>query len=81
MMKTLILLQKDGQSDLVITLVLIFVLLVIWMLLRQFGKREKRTFRSTSLRSLRKRYLEGEISDEEYERQKKHLTDKGNGSN
>ncbi|MBS3771236.1 MAG: SHOCT domain-containing protein [Bacteroidales bacterium] len=72
----IVLLQKsDRESDLVITLALIIALLIVWMLLRRLGKRGKRTFRSTSLRHLRRRYLNGEISDEEYERQKKELTE------
>lgn len=68
--------QNDEGSDLVITLALIIALLIVWMLLRRLGKRGVRTFRSTSLRNLRRRYLNGEISDEEYEEQKKDLTDK-----
>ena len=72
----MILLQKSNEeSDLVITLGLIIALLILWMLLRRMGKRGKRTFRSTSLRNLRRRYLNGEISDEEYERQKKDLSE------
>ncbi|MFP4620660.1 MAG: SHOCT domain-containing protein [Bacteroidales bacterium] len=72
-----ILLQKSNEgSDLEITLLLIIALLVVWMLLRRMGKRGKRTFRSTSLRNLRRRYLSGEISDEEYDRQKKELSEK-----
>lgn len=72
----IIFLQKGNEeSDLVITMALIIALLIVWMLLRRMGKRGKRTFRSTSLRNLRRRYLNGEISDEEYERQKKDLTE------
>jgi uncharacterized membrane protein len=71
----IILQQSNEESDLVITLALIIALLVVWMLLRRMGRRGKRTFRSTSLRDLRRRYLNGEISDEEYERQKKELKD------
>ncbi len=67
--------QSNKESDLVITLGLIIALLIVWMLLRKMGRRGKRTFRSTSLRNLRRRYLDGEISDEEYERQKKELSD------
>jgi uncharacterized membrane protein len=71
----IILLQKNNEgSDLMITLGLIIALLILWMLLRRMGKRGKRTFRSTSLRHLRRRYLNGEISDEEYEKQKKDLS-------
>lgn len=70
-----ILQQSNEDSDLVVTLGLIIALLILWMLLRRMGRRGKRTFRSTSLRNLRRRYLDGEISDEEYERQKKELTD------
>jgi uncharacterized membrane protein len=70
-----ILQQSNEDSDLVVTLGLIIALLIVWMLLRRMGRRGKRTFRSTSLRNLRRRYLDGEISDEEYERQKKELTD------
>jgi|GEM_PF-2089331 len=70
-----ILQQSNEGSDLVVTLGLIIALLIAWMLLRRMGRRGKRTFRSTSLRNLRRRYLDGEISDEEYERQKKELTD------
>ena len=69
-----ILQQSNEDSDLVVTLGLIIALLILWMLLRRMGRRGKRTFRSTSLRNLRRRYLDGEISDEEYERQKKELT-------
>ena len=70
-----ILQQSNEDSDLLVTLGLIIALLIVWMLLRRMGRRGKRTFRSTSLRNLRRRYLDGEISDEEYERQKKELTD------
>ncbi len=66
-----ILLQTGDMNDLTMTLGLIVVLLVAWLFLRRMGKRDKRTFRSTSLRNLRQRYLRGEITDEEYERQKK----------
>jgi uncharacterized membrane protein len=61
------------MNDLTVTLGLIVVLLVAWIFLRRMGKRDKRTFRSTSMRHLRQRYLRGEISDEEYEKQKKDL--------
>lgn len=72
----IILLQKSNEgSDLEVTLGLIIALLIVWMLLRRMGKRGKRTFRSTSLRNLRRRYLNGEISDEEYEKQKKDLSE------
>jgi len=72
----IILLQKSNEgSDLEITLGLIIALLIVWMLLRRMGRRGKRTFRSTSLRNLRRRYLNGEISDEEYEKQKKDLSE------
>ncbi|MCF8335836.1 MAG: SHOCT domain-containing protein [Bacteroidales bacterium] len=76
-MNILIILQQGNNegSDLVVTMALIIGLLIVWMLLRRMGKRGKRTFRSTSLRNLRQRYLRGEISDEEYERQKKDLTE------
>jgi uncharacterized membrane protein len=70
-----ILQQSNKESDLVVTLGLIIALLIVWMLLRRMGRRGKRTFRSTSLRNLRRRYLDGEISDEEYEKQKKELTE------
>ncbi|HKL37726.1 MAG TPA: SHOCT domain-containing protein [Bacteroidales bacterium] len=67
------LLQSGEMNDLTITLGLIVVLLIAWIFLRRMGKRDKRSFRSTSLRNLRQRYLRGEISDEEYEKQKKDL--------
>lgn len=66
-------LQSGNMNDLTVTLGLIVVLLVAWIFLRRMGKRDKRTFRSTSMRNLRQRYLRGEISDEEYEKQKKDL--------
>lgn len=66
-------LQSGNMNDLTVTLGLIVVLLVAWVFLRRMGKRDKRTFRSTSMRNLRQRYLRGEISDEEYEKQKKDL--------
>jgi uncharacterized membrane protein len=69
------LLQSGEANDLTITLGLIVVLLIAWLFLRRMGKREKRTFKSTSLRNLRQRYLKGEISDEEYEKQKEELSD------
>ena len=69
----MILLQTGEMNDLTVTLGLIAVLLVAWLFLRRMGRREKRTFKSTSLRNLRQRYLRGEISDEEYESQKKDL--------
>jgi len=68
-----IFLQSGEMNDLSITLGLIVVLLIAWVFLRRMGKRDRRTFRSTSLRNLRQRYLKGEISDEEYEKQKKDL--------
>lgn len=68
-----IFLQAGEMDDLTITLGLIVVLLIAWIFLRRMGKRDRRTFRSTSLRNLRQRYLQGEISDEEYEKQKKDL--------
>jgi len=67
------LLQSGEMSDLTLTLGLIVVLLIAWIFLRRMGKRDKRSFRSTSLRNLRQRYLKGEISDEEYEKQKSDL--------
>jgi len=67
------LLQSGEMNDLTITLGLIVVLLIAWIFLRRMGKRDKRSFSSTSLRNLRQRYLRGEISDEEYEKQKKDL--------
>jgi len=67
------LLQSGEMNDLTITLGLIVVLLIAWIFLRRMGKRDKRSFRSTSLRNLRQRYLKGELSDEEYEKQKKDL--------
>jgi uncharacterized membrane protein len=69
------LLQAEEVNDLTITLGLIVALLIAWLFLRRMGKREKRTFKSTSLRNLRQRYLRGEISDEEYEKQKEALKD------
>jgi len=69
------LLQGGEVNDLTITLGLIVVLLIAWVFLRRMGRREKRTFKSTSLRNLRQRYLKGEISDEEYEKQKEELSD------
>ena len=49
-------------------------LLIIWLLLRNLGKKKKgRTFHSLSKRNLRNRYLRGEISKEEYDKQKKNL--------
>ncbi len=66
-------LQSGNMNDLTVTLGLIVVLLVAWIFLRRMGKRDKRTFRSTSMRNLRQRYLKGEISDEEYDKQKKDL--------
>jgi len=69
------LLQAEEVNDLTITLGLIVGLLIAWLFLRRMGKREKRTFKSTSLRNLRQRYLRGEISDEEYEKQKEALKD------
>jgi len=69
------LLQAGEANDLTITLGLIVVLLIAWLFLRRLGKREKRSFKSTSLRNLRQRYLKGEISDEEYEKQKEELSD------
>lgn len=71
----IILQQKNAESDLVITLALIFALIIVWMVLRRMGKRDKRTFKSTSLRNLRQRYLKGEIDDKEYESQKRDLID------
>jgi uncharacterized membrane protein len=70
------LLQSGDANDLTITLGLIVVLLIAWLFLKRMGKREKRTFKSTSLRNLRQRYLNGEISDEEYEKQKEELSDR-----
>ncbi|MBS3807100.1 MAG: SHOCT domain-containing protein [Bacteroidales bacterium] len=67
------LLQSGEMNDLTLTLGLIVVLLIAWIFLRRMGKRDKRSFRSTSLRNLRQRYLRGEISDEEYEKQKSDL--------
>ena len=68
------LLQSGEANDLTVTLGLIVVLLIAWLFLKRMGKREKRTFKSTSLRNLRQRYLKGEISDEEYEKQKEELS-------
>jgi uncharacterized membrane protein len=49
-------------------------LLIIWLLLRNIGKKKKgRKFGSLSKRNLRNRYLRGEISKEEYEKQKKKV--------
>jgi uncharacterized membrane protein len=49
-------------------------LLLIWLLLRNIGKKKKgRKFGSLSDRNLRNRYLRGEISKEEYEKQKKKV--------
>lgn len=67
------LLQSGEMNDLTVTLALIVVLLIAWIFLRRMGKRDKRSFRSTSLRNLRQRYLRGELSDEEYEKQKRDL--------
>lgn len=67
------LLQSGEMNDLTLTLGLIVVLLIAWIFLRRMGKRDKRSFRSASLRNLRQRYLRGEISDEEYEKQKSDL--------
>ena len=74
-MMLILLQQSDEGSDLAVTFALIVALLVVWLILRRIGKRGKRTFKSTSLRNLRRRYLNGEISDEEYEKQKQELTD------
>jgi uncharacterized membrane protein len=70
----IVLLQTRGIGDLQTTVLILVLLLVVWVLLRQRGqKRPRRSFRSTSLGNLRKRYLQGEISEEEYEREKKGL--------
>ncbi len=71
------LLQNRGIGDLQTTIIIIVILLILWVGLRQMGhKRKRRSFRSTSLASLRKSYINGEISEEEYEKQKKDLTEK-----
>ncbi len=70
----ILLLQNGGINALQTTIIIIVVLLILWVGLRQMGRgRKRRTFRSTSLGNLRKRYVKGEISEEEYERQKKDL--------
>ena len=70
----LLLMQNRGIGDLQTTVIIIVVLLILWVLLRQTAmKRKRRSFRSTSLSHLRQRYIKGEISDEEYEKQKKDL--------
>ena len=69
-----LLLQNDGINDLQTFIIIIVVLLILWVGLRQMGrKRKRRAFRSTSLGNLRRRYVQGEISEEEYEKQKKKL--------
>jgi uncharacterized membrane protein len=71
-----ILLQTRGIGDLQTTVIILVLLLLVWVLLRQRGQnRPRRSFRSTSLGNLRKRYLQGEISEEEYEREKRDLMD------
>jgi len=53
---------------------LVIGLLIIWLALRKLGKKKKRRkFRSPSRRHLRNQFLRGEISKEEYEKQKKDL--------
>jgi uncharacterized membrane protein len=69
--------QQSTLSDLTTMIVIIVVLLIFWMLLKQMaGRKNKRSFRSTSLGNLRQRYLQGDISEEEYEEQKKGLKNK-----
>ncbi len=61
-------------DDFTTTIIIIVVLLILWVGLRQMGrKRKRRAFKSTSLGNLRRRYVQGEISEEEYEKQKKDL--------
>ncbi len=68
------LLQGEGINDLSTTVIIVVVLLILWVLIRHTGrKRKRRSFKSTSLGNLRRRYLEGSISGEEYERQKEEL--------
>ncbi|MGM0497648.1 MAG: hypothetical protein ACQESJ_06995 [Bacteroidota bacterium] len=52
---------------------LIIILLIIWLFLRRIGKRDRRNFRSPSLKHLRSRYLKGQIDEEEYEKQKEEI--------
>lgn len=68
-------LQNKGiTDDFTTTIIIIVVLFILWVGLRQMGrKRKRRAFKSTSLGNLRRRYVQGEISEEEYEKQKKDL--------
>ncbi|MFP4365569.1 MAG: SHOCT domain-containing protein [Bacteroidales bacterium] len=67
-------LQVNGMPELSKMLIIIIILIIVWGFLRQMGKRrEKRAFKSTSLGNLRERYLRGDISDDEYDKQKKDL--------
>ncbi len=55
-------------------LILVIALLIIWIVLRKIGKKKnKRAFGSPSMRHLQKRFLRGEISKEEFEKQKEKL--------
>ena len=66
--------QNGGVTDLTTILVIIIALLIFWILLKQMGRqRKRRSFRSTSLGHLRQRYARGDVSEEEYDRQKKEL--------
>jgi len=58
------------------TIILIIGLLIVWIFLRRMGKKHKRTFRSTSVSHLRQRFINGEISEEEYWRRKDELEKK-----
>ncbi|MFO8235207.1 MAG: hypothetical protein R6U04_07380 [Bacteroidales bacterium] len=56
-------------------LILVIVLLIIWIVLRKLGKKKKkRAFGSPSMRHLQKRFMRGEISKEEFEKQKEKLS-------
>jgi uncharacterized membrane protein len=69
-----VMLQNGGVTDLTSIIVIIIALLILWILLKQMGRQKKRrSFRSTSLGHLRQRYARGDISDEEYEKQKKEF--------
>lgn len=66
--------QGNSMTELSRMLIILIILLIIWVLLRQMGRRrKKRAFKSTSLGNLRERYLRGDISDMEYDKQKKDL--------
>ncbi len=69
--------QNRGIGDLQTTIIIIMVLVILWVVLRQTGrKRKKRGFRSTSLSNLRQRFIQGDISEEEYQKQKRDLENK-----